>query len=81
MVTHPLQDATLSGAVTNPGFALPQAYARKVAGARELCRQEGLAFIPLAQSPTADYTTPWWTRYGGWGVSNLSIFSQEATKN
>ena len=25
-----------------------QAYARKVAGAGELCRQEGLAFIPLA---------------------------------
>ena len=47
-VTHSLQEATRTGAATTPWFALNQAYAGKVAGAGELCRQEGLVFICLA---------------------------------
>ena len=46
-MTHPLQDRTRAGAATTPGYALNIAYDRKVAGAGEQCRQQGIAFIPV----------------------------------
>ena len=46
-VTHPLQDRTRAGAATTPGYALNVAYDRKVTGAGEQCRQQGIAFIPV----------------------------------
>ena len=46
-VIHPLQAATRAGAATTPGYALTFAYDRKVRGAGELCRREGIAFIPV----------------------------------
>ena len=47
-VTHPLQDRTRAGAANQPGYALNLAYDRKMAGAHEHCRQQGIAFIPVA---------------------------------
>ena len=41
-VTHPLQDRTRAGAATTPGHALNVAYDRKVTGAGEQCRQQGI---------------------------------------
>ena len=46
-VVNPLQAATLTGAATNPGHALSYAYDRKMRGAAEDCRQQGIAFLPL----------------------------------
>merc|ERR1712015_215202 len=36
-----------AGAATTPGYALTFAYNRKVHGAGELCRREGIAFISV----------------------------------
>ena len=47
-VIHPLQGATRRGAATTPGHALTVAYNRKMRDAAELCRQQGIAFIPIA---------------------------------
>ena len=47
-VTHPLQLATRRGAAANPGHALTIAFKRKMREAGELCRQQGIAFIPVA---------------------------------
>ena len=46
-VIHPLQAATRAGAATTPGYALTFAYDRKVRGAGELCRREGIAFTSV----------------------------------
>ena len=40
--------ATLAGAVTTPGHGLTFAYTRKVRGALEDCRRQGIAFLPMA---------------------------------
>ena len=57
-VVHPFQDATLVRAATEPGFALTFAHERKVRGAEEDCRRQGIAFIPLVAESM-----------GGWHVS------------
>ena len=36
------------GAATTPGFALTYAHTRKMQGAAEDCRRQGIAFLPLA---------------------------------
>ena len=46
-VVHPFQDATLAQAATQPGYALTFAHERKVRGAEEDCRRQGIAFVPL----------------------------------
>ena len=46
-VVHPLQDATVVRAATEPGHALNFAHDRKLRGAEEDCRQQGIAFLPL----------------------------------
>ena len=46
-VVNPLQAATLAGAATTPGHALSYAYTRKMRGAEEDCRRQGIAFLPL----------------------------------
>ena len=47
-VINPLQAATVAGAATTPGHALTVAYQRKMQWAMEACRQEGIAFLPIA---------------------------------
>ena len=47
-VVNPLQAATVAGAATTPGFALTYAHTRKLQGAEEDCRRQGIAFLPLA---------------------------------
>jgi hypothetical protein len=47
-VTDPLQDAMLARAATTPGHASFKAYSRKMREVGELCRREGMVFIPLA---------------------------------
>ena len=46
-IIHPLQHATVTGAAANPGHALSHAYDRKIRGAWEECRREGIGFIPI----------------------------------
>ena len=46
-VVNPLQRATLPQAAVNPGHALQFAFERKINGAAEDCRREGIAFLPL----------------------------------
>ena len=46
-VVNPLQAATLAGAATTPGHALSFAYDRKMRGADDDCRRQGIAFSPL----------------------------------
>ena len=45
---HPLQKATVAKAVTVPGHAANEAYARKIREAGEECRRQGIVFTPLA---------------------------------
>ena len=47
-MVNPLQAATLTGAASTPGHALSYAYTRKMRGAEEDCRRQGIAFLPLA---------------------------------
>ena len=54
-VVHPLQDATMPNAATTPGFALTFAHDRKIRGAEEDCRRQGIAFIPMVAES-----------FGGW---------------
>ena len=46
-VAMPLQQATLAGAATTPGFALDYTFANKVRGSEEECRAQGIAFLPI----------------------------------
>ena len=43
---HPFQDATLAQAAAEAGYALTFAHERKVRGAEEDCRRQGLAYPP-----------------------------------
>ena len=47
-VTSSLASSHVAGAANAAGSALNKAYDRKVQGAAEACRQQGLAFLPLA---------------------------------
>ena len=47
-VTHPLQVGMVIKAVTTPGHAASEAYARKMREVGEQCRRKGMVFIPLA---------------------------------
>jgi hypothetical protein len=47
-VINPLQEATVVGASVTAGHALTVAHDRKVRAVAESCRQEGIAFIPMA---------------------------------
>ena len=46
-ITHPLQNLTVAEAAVTPGHAMSVAYERKMRGAGELCRGQGIAFIPV----------------------------------
>ena len=68
-VVHPIQDATMPQAATTPGFALSYAHDRKVRGAEEDCRRQGIAFIPKwQQSPSEGGTVLQRGRSGSWGL-------------
>ena len=47
-VVSALQQAMVAGSATTDGFAVGKASDRKVARVGEACRQEGIAFIPVA---------------------------------
>ena len=47
-MTHPLQAATVARSATLPGNAAKEAHLRKMREAGELCRRQGIVFIPLA---------------------------------
>ena len=46
-ITHPLKNDTRAGAAATPGHAASVTYDSKLRGAAELCKAEGLAFIPI----------------------------------
>ena len=46
-VTHPLQDATRAGAATTPGHAMKVAFDNKCRVTEDLCREQGITFIPI----------------------------------
>ena len=54
-IVTPLQAATMPGAANTAGHALDYAYGRKVNGAEEECRRQGIAFLPLVAES-----------FGGW---------------
>ena len=54
-IVTPLQQATMPGAATTAGHALNHAYDRKVNGAEEECRRQGIAFLPMVAET-----------FGGW---------------
>ena len=54
-VINPLQDLTRAGAAASPGHAADVAFQRKMVGAAEACRAEGIVFLPLAAET-----------FGGW---------------
>ena len=47
-VTSPLAKSNVVGAAGKAGAALDKAFNRKVQGAAEACRQQGIMFIPVA---------------------------------
>ena len=47
-VTSPLAKSNVVGAAGKAGSALDKAFKRKVQGAAEACRQQGIMFIPVA---------------------------------
>ena len=46
-VVTPLQDNTMPGAAHTAGHSLTYAYERKINGAEEECRRQGIAFLPM----------------------------------
>ena len=46
-VVNSLQDATVTREAVEPGYALSFAHERKLRGAEEDCRRQGIAFVPL----------------------------------
>ena len=46
-ITHPLQDATRARAATNPGHAMTVAFENKCRVTEDLCREQGITFIPV----------------------------------
>ena len=47
-VVSALQSAMVAGSATTDGYAVGKAFDRKVARVGEACRQEGIAFVPIA---------------------------------
>ena len=64
-VVNPLQGATLAQAATTTGYALTFAFDRKVRGAAEDCRRQGIAFLPLTVE-SLDGTRQQWGRWVSW---------------
>ena len=54
-IVTPLQAATMPGAANTAGHALDHAYGRKINGAEEDCRGQGIAFLPMVAET-----------FGGW---------------
>ena len=46
-ITHPLQAATRAGAAATPGHAMTVAFDNKCRNTEELCREQGIKFIPI----------------------------------
>ena len=54
-IITPIQAATMPGAADTAGHALDHAYGRKMNGAEEQCRRQGIAFLPMVAET-----------FGGW---------------
>ena len=54
-IITPLQAVTMPGAANTAGHALNHAFGRKVNGAEEECRRQGVAFLPMVAET-----------FGGW---------------
>ena len=54
-VVTPIQDICMPGAANTAGHALNHAYGRKLNGAEEECRRQGIAFLPIVAET-----------FGGW---------------
>ena len=61
-VTSPLANSNVMEAAKKAGAALDRAFTRKVQGAAEACRQQGLAFIPVAVEALGAYMLWLWNR-------------------
>ena len=46
-IIHPFQQATCDREANDPGFSLRYAYDNKMRGTAELCRQQGIEFLPI----------------------------------
>jgi hypothetical protein len=55
-LVNPIQEATVAGAAVTPGHALNYTQERKMRGAAEDCRRQGIAPIPLAADSLG-----WWS--------------------
>ena len=64
-ITHPLQDATRAGAATTPGHAMTVAFNNKCRVTEDLCREQGIAFIPIVAESL-----------GGWHKVAIEQFSK-----
>ncbi len=66
-VVNPCQAAFVVGAAATPGYALEQAHRRKMRGAEEACRAQGLNFLPLVAES-----------HGGWGEVAVAVVDRIA---
>ena len=72
-VVNPCQAAFVVGAATTPGYALDQAHRRKMRGAEEACRAQGLNFLPLVAES-----------HGGWGevaVARVEVYIKNCPRD
>jgi len=54
-VVSALQQAMVAGSVVSDGYAVTKAFDRKLARVGEACRQQGLAFIPVAADTLGEW--------------------------
>ena len=54
-VTHPLQAAFRARAATEPGYAMAQAYKNKMRITADLCKEQGICFIPVVAESTGGW--------------------------
>ena len=64
-IIHPFQQATCAREANDPGFSLRFAYDNKMRGTAELCRQQGIEFLPIIANSV-----------GGWHNEALNQFKK-----
>ena len=62
-IIHPFQQATCAREANDPGFSLWYAYENKMLGTADLCRQQGIEFLPIVANSV-----------GGWHNEALNQF-------
>ena len=61
-VVNPLQQATVAGAATTAGHAITYAHQRKMRGAGDACRRQGITLMPVVVESL-----------GGWGEGAVRV--------